>query len=161
MDSKQNALRLLSLKWSFFAVGLITLALLGRSLVGFTIAQQPELIPPVYSGLPDRPTVDADSFIPPSLDPKSDPLFQEIQKMILNGGRATGGANGSDQLPANGMGEVAVSSARWHAVELTLNAARLLEKDLFDCLLRSDLDEATKTQRTIKALRSQAVQLLQ
>ena len=96
-------------------------------------------------------------------DPKSDPLFQEIQRMILRGNTdrlapsspATQenktGSNPSDDL---------ISSARWHAVESILAAARMLEEDVASSLRRSDLEQASKTGNAIRALRGQALDLL-
>lgn len=95
---------------------------------------------------------------------KNDPLFQEIQRIVLQGVRP----DNSGQTPGN-VGiptpkEISpidsISDTRWHAIESILAAARMLEKDVFECTGRSDLEGALKFQAAIKNLRRQAMDLL-
>ncbi len=137
------------------------------SLVAWCVAQQSEpkndalRLPSPSLQLPSGPSLES----PQSMvgDPKSDPLFQEIQRMILRGNTdrlappspATQenktGSNASDDL---------ISSARWHAVESILAAARMLEDDVASSLRRNDLEQAIKTGNAIRALRGQALDLI-
>jgi hypothetical protein len=137
------------------------------SLVAWCVAQQSEPksdtlpLPSPSLQLPSVPSLES----PQSMvgDPKSDPLFQEIQRMILKGNtdrlaspspvtqENKTGSNTSDDL---------ISSARWHAVESILAAARMLEEDVASSLRRNDLEQAIKTGNVIKALRGQALDLL-
>ena len=137
------------------------------SLVAWCVAQQSEpkndalRLPSPSLQLPSVPSLESPQ--PMVNDPKSDPLFQEIQRMILRGNTdrlapsspATQenktGSNPSDDL---------ISSARWHAVESILAAARMLEEDVASSLRRSDLEQASKTGNAIRALRGQALDLL-
>ncbi len=147
-----------------------TLAIFGImtiSLVAWCVAQQSEPkndalnLPSPSLQLPSGPSLESPQ--PIVNDPKSDPLFQEIQRMILRGNaerlappspetqEIKTGSNPSDDL---------ISSARWHAVESILAAARMLEEDVASSLRRNDLEQAMKTGTAIRALRGQALDLL-
>jgi len=147
------------------------LFILTVSLVALGIARQQsedlteQVVLPAFS--PPLPTIPSLESPPPPepIDPKRDPLFLEIQKMILNGNskpplvpppnmpsESLGG-----QPPSDGA---TVSSTRWHAVESILAAARLLEQDIALSLQKNDMEQAIKTGDTIKRLRHQAMELL-
>ena len=145
-----------------FCLGLIGVG--GLFVVGASFAQQP----PVTSGLslPTPPAMDAaptETLKPTqSEDHKSDPLFQEIQRMILGGGSALN-LNSFETAPLQqktAANTDSISVSRWHAVESILRAARNLERDVLDCFQRGDLDGASKLQVAIKNLRTQAMELL-
>ena len=145
-----------------FCLGLIGVG--GLYVVGASFAQQP----PVTGGLslPTPPATDAaptETLKPiPSEDHKNDPLFQEIQRMILGGGSPLN-LNSFDTAPLQQKAAAnidSISVSRWHAVESILRAARNLEKDVRGCIQRSDLDGASKLQVSIKNLRTQAMELL-
>jgi len=119
------------------------------------------------------PLADPPEFLPtealPRLSPqilsedyKSDPLFQEIQRMVLQGDkpRPSKGIAGSAIAPNPSQFDL-ISSDRWHAVESILAGARMLENDLSTCIRRNDHEGATKLQAAIKNLRVQALELLQ
>ena len=95
---------------------------------------------------------------PPELVPdfKNDPLFQEIQRIVIEGDKSTE-RNAIPTLPSMGS----ISNDRWHAIESILAAARMLEKDVSEYSRRSDLEGASKLLATIKNLRAQAHELLQ
>lgn len=138
------------------AVGLLGLLLL--YLFGTSMAQQPDSsndlpasaqLPP--SPLPQQPD-----------DYKNDPLFQEIQRIYLNGSNSLApkpsdspGLAANSEPPKN-----AISTARWHAVESILSAARALETEVTDRTTHRDLPGATKAQAAIDNLRNQALELL-
>ena len=95
---------------------------------------------------------------------KNDPLFQEIQRIVLQGVRPdpSGQALGSVRVPTpiENSPIDSISDARWHAVESILAAARMLEMDVFECKRRNDVEGTLKYQAAIKNLRRQAVDLL-
>ncbi|MCY2980254.1 MAG: hypothetical protein NTU79_16415 [Planctomycetota bacterium] len=137
------------------------------SLVAWCVAQQSEpkndalRLPSPSLQLPSVPSLESPQ--PIVNDPKSDPLFQEIQRMILRGNTdrlappSTLSVENKSSLNAS---EESVSSARWHAVESILAAARMLEEDAASSLRRNDLEQASKTGNAIRALRGQALDLL-
>ena len=137
------------------------------SLVAWCVAQQSEPksdalpLPSPSLQLPAAPSLESPQ--PIANDPKSDPLFQEIQRMILRG-NADRLASTSPEMQENKTGsklsDELISSARWHAVESILAAARMLEDDLASSLRRNDLEQAMKTGNAIKSLRGQALDLL-
>ena len=137
------------------------------SLVAWCVAQQSEPksdalpLPLPYLQLPSIQSLESPQ--PIANDPKSDPLFQEIQRMILRG-NTDRLATPSPATPENKTGsnpsDDLISSARWHAVESILAAARMLEDDVASSLRRNDLEQAMKTGTAIRALRGQALDLL-
>jgi hypothetical protein len=93
----------------------------------------------------------------------SDPLFHEIQRLLLNQGSSLGKSSLSS--PSNGVtadaSELdALSSERWHAIEHILVAARILESEQVRQLRAGDLESARTTAETVRSLRRQAVALL-
>ncbi len=149
-----------SLSVSRLCVGILCVCIL--YVVGASFGQQlpVEIIEPNPIGtLPQAGT------LPQGLsdETKNDPLYQEIQRIVLQGvhsdnnGQALGRA--SAQIPKDSAID-SISNARWHAVESILAAARLLEKDFLECVRRGDVESASKLQVTIKNLRRQAMELL-
>ncbi len=155
-------------------VGLVFLSLVIVGVFGISWAQQP--MP--FSDPPGRDTADIFLEIPPPVAPlsvvppqdyKNDPLFQEIQRIVLEGdkptqrnaipGRPSQGVRGSAPLSTEFKIDL-ISNDKWHAVELILAAARKLEKDVSECSRRSDLEGASKLHATIKKLRAHAIELL-
>jgi hypothetical protein len=139
------------------SVGIIGFVLLGVVIVGAfgtSSAQQPFA------------PVDPPELVP---DFKNDPLFQEIQRIVLEGGKSTQ-RNAIPTLPSKGLGGSSslptefkidmISNDRWHAIESILAAARILENEESECIRRSDLEGASKTHTAIKNLRAQAYELL-
>ena len=125
--------------------------------VGVSFGQQPpaENLEPVPAGT-RTPEL--------SEETKNDPLFQEIQRIVLQGVRPDnrGQTQGSVGIPTPNEVSVtdSISDARWHAVESILAAARMLEKDVSECIRRSDIEGASKLQAAIKNLRRQGMDLL-
>ncbi len=100
-----------------------------------------------------------------SHDPKSDPLFQEIQRMILRGNTeperfAPPAPMTQENKTGSNASDDSISLARWHAVESILAAARMLEEDVAISLRRNELEQASKTSNAIKSLRGQALDLI-
>ncbi len=85
----------------------------------------------------------------------NDPLFLEIKKIVQQGSTPSAAA-----APSNTQTD-SISNSRWHAVESMLAAARMLEQDVAGCIARNDVEGTTKTQRAIRSLRAQALELLQ
>ena len=156
-------------------VGLVLLSLVIVGAFGIGSAQQP--LP--LSDPPERATADTLPEIPPSVVPtpvvpsqdyKNDPLFLEIQRIVLEGNKSTQ-RNAIPGLPLQGVRDSAplstefkidlISNDRWHAVESILAAARMLEKDVSECRRQSDLEGTSKLHATIKNLRAHALELLQ
>ena len=127
------------------------------AVVGASFGQQP----PVKSEDPVRAGTKALDL---SDETKNDPLFQEIQRIVLQGARPDnrGQAPGSVSSPLTHEDTPidSISDARWHAVESILAAARMLEMDVFECKRRNDVEGTLKYQAAIKNLRRQAVDLL-
>lgn len=151
-------------------IGLVLLSLVIVGAFGISLAQQPFAL----SDPPERATADTLPEIPPpvvsSQDYKNDPLFLEIQRIVLEGDKSTQ-RNAIPGLPSQGVRDSApvstefkidlISTDRWHAVESILAAARMLEKDVLACSRRGDFEAASKLHATIKNLRAQAFKLLQ
>ena len=120
--------------------------------------------------------------VPASEDYKNDPLFQEIQRLMLksdvsptngndvvHGGSASNG-NGSQPRSLesetsqvstrSGTNIDSISDARWHAAESILSAARMLEKDVAESVKRGDIESTSKNLHVIKKLRTQVLELL-
>jgi len=135
------------------AIGLVAVGLV--YLFGTTVAQQPlpskDLGPPVQ--LPP---------LPPTVDYKNDPLYQEIHRIYLNGSNSLAQPpSGPPRTSTNSEPRVnSISNARWHAVESILAAARTLETEVTDRTIQNDVPSATKTQAAIDILRGQALELL-
>ncbi len=99
---------------------------------------------------------------------KNDPLFQEIQRLLLkevkpNDFEGTETPNPPLQRPHTPNIEVeidSISDARWHAIETILSASRSLEKSRNACAQQNDLVGAAKTQTAIRLFRTQAADLL-
>ncbi len=125
--------------------------------VGASFGQQPpaENLDPVPAGTRTQEISD---------ETKNDPLFQEIQRIVVQGVRPakSGQTQGSVSIPTpNGFSPIdSISDARWHAVESILAAARMLEKDVVECTRRSDPEGALKLHAAIQNLRRQAMDLL-
>ena len=142
-------------------MGSVLLGLIIAGALGNSWAQKP-------LRLPDPPELLPTEALPKlspqvlSEDYKSDPLFQEIQRMVLHGDKPNRpkGIAGSAIAPNESQFDL-ISSDRWHAVESILAGARMLENDLSNCIRRSDLEGASKVQAAIKNLRAQALELLQ
>lgn len=138
-----------------FQLGLGTASLGLLCAFGVSIQQQPpqegspksqqETVPPPLVELP-RPT--------PGEDYSNDPLFQEIKKIVQQGSTPSMAAT-SPNTPTD-----SISNSRWHAVESILAAARVLEKEVAECIERNDVEGAAKTQRAIRSLRTQVFELL-
>jgi len=137
------------------------------SFVAWCVAQQSEpkndalRLPSPSLQLPSIPSLESPQ--PIANDPKSDPLFQEIQRMILRGNAdrsAPPSPVTQENKTVSNPSDDLISSARWHAVESILAAARMLEDDLASSLRRNDLEQAMKTGNAIKSLRGQALDLL-
>jgi hypothetical protein len=148
------------LSQSVFQIGLSTLSLGLLCAFGVSVQQlppqeaptktQPEpLIPPTVAPQPNAPTADH-----PTEDHRNDPLFLEIQRMVLAGSAPT-----AANVPSNTTTEL-ISNSRWHAAESILAAARILEQDVAECIARSDIEGGARSQKAILALRLQAMQLL-
>ena len=136
-------------------VGMIGFGLLGLIIAGAisnSWAQQQLPIPDPTEFLPTEALPKLSPQVL-SEDYQSDPLFQEIQRMVLHGDKP-GPSKGESPFDS-------ISSDRWHAVESILAAARMLENDLSTCVRHSDLAGASKLQAAIKNLRVQALELLQ
>lgn len=84
----------------------------------------------------------------------NDPLFLEIKKIVQQGSTPSASA-----APQNTQTD-SMSNSRWHAVESILAAARMLEQEVAENIARDDVEGATKTQRAIRSLRAQALELL-
>ena len=95
-------------------------------------------------------------------DYKSDPLFQEIQRLMTKADGKVSGMNPLGNVDSNQPSPQvdSISDARWHAVETLLSAARTVSKDHSVCLQQEDQIGAVKTQSVIRVLRSQALDLL-
>jgi hypothetical protein len=99
----------------------------------------------------------------PDSDMQADPLFLEIQKMILNGGKGkphSKNANGAPESLEPKLQVVDISSHRWNAVESMLHAARLLELDAAAKLEDGDMEQASNAKAMSKQLRRQCLDLL-
>ena len=142
-------------------MGSVLLGLVIAGALGNGVAQQP-------LRLPDPPELLPTEALPKlspqvlSEDYKSDPLFQEIQRMVLQGDEPNHpkAIAGSAITPNESQFDL-ISSDRWHAVESILAGARMLENELSTCIRRSDFEGASKLQAAIKNLRVQALELLQ
>ncbi len=100
----------------------------------------------------------------PGSDMQVDPLFLEIQKMILHGGKSkphSKNANGAPESLEPELQVEDISSHRWNAVESMLHAARLLELDAAAQLEAGDLEQASKAKAMSKQLRRQCLELLE
>jgi hypothetical protein len=173
-------------KKSVGAVSLVGVCALG--LLGWLLIQQPP-----DGGQTNQPVLQPNSdgsstFTPfdasaptsasrqePPLDAKSDPLFQEIQRLILEkqamahltlgptanspsgpapqGSQLSSGTNSADAFPT-------ISNSTWHAAESILAAARMLEQDVENFVKQKKFDEAARIHAIINHLRTQARQLL-
>ncbi len=136
-----------------------------------TLVKRPQL----SDAIPSRTLLE-----PASEDYKNDPLFLEIQRLLLKGdvsptnrndvvhGVDANNASGSQPSrldlgtpPARINTDIdSISDAHWHAAESILAAARFLEKDVADCNSRNDINGVSKNLRVIKTLRTQAIELL-
>jgi type IV secretory pathway VirB10-like protein len=99
----------------------------------------------------------------PNSDMQADPLFLEIQKMILNGGKSKPHSKSDNVAPESLGPELQVediSSHRWNAVESMLHAARLLELDAAAQLEDGDMEQAANAKAMSKQLRRQCLDLL-
>ena len=99
----------------------------------------------------------------PDSDMQADPLFLEIQKMILHGGKSkphSKNANGAPESLEPELQVEDISSHRWNAVESMLHAARLLELDAAAQLEDGDLEQAANAKAMSKQLRRQCLDLL-
>jgi hypothetical protein len=99
----------------------------------------------------------------PDSDMQADPLFLEIQKMILHGGKSKShskNANGALESLEPELQVEDISSHRWNAVESMLHAARLLELDAAAKLEDGDMEQASKAKAMSKQLRRQCLDLL-
>lgn len=111
---------------------------------------------------PAMPTPAAPSPAPDS-DMQADPLFLEIQKMILNGGKSKPHSKNANVAPESLGPELQVediSTHRWNAVESMLHAARLLELDAAAQLKDGDMEQAANAKAMSKQLRRQCLDLL-
>jgi hypothetical protein len=100
----------------------------------------------------------------PGSDMQVDPLFLEIQKMKLHGGKSkphSKNANGAPESLEPELQVEDISSHRWNAVESMLHAARLLELDAAAQLEAGDLEQASKAKAMSKQLRRQCLELLE
>ena len=145
-------------------VGVMGSALLGlfiAGVLGSSWAQQPLRLPVLTELLPTEALPNLSPQVL-SEDYKSDPLFQEIQRIVLQGDKPnpSKGITGSAIEPNESHFDL-ISTERWHAVESILAGARMLENDLSNCIRHSDLEGASKVQAAIKNLRVQALELLQ
>jgi type IV secretory pathway VirB10-like protein len=112
---------------------------------------------------PTVPTPVAPAPVPDS-DMQADPLFLEIQKMILNERKSRPNSNDANGTPESLESKLQVedfSSHRWNAVESMLHAARLLELDAAAQLEAGDLEQASKAKAMSKQLRRQCLELLE
>ncbi len=99
----------------------------------------------------------------PDSDMQADPLFLEIQKMILSGRKSKSNLNDGNGTPESLESKLQVddvSSHRWNAVESMLHAARLLELDAAAQLEDGDMEQASKAKTMSKQLRRQCLDLL-
>ena len=150
-----SKIRRRGLSHPLFQLGLGTASLGLLCVFGVSIQQQPpqdgppksqqETVPPPHVELP-RPI--------PGEDYSNDPLFQEIKKIVQQGSSPPAAVT-SPNKPTD-----SISNTRWHAVESILAAARVLEKEVAECIERNDVEGAAKTRRAIRSLRSQALELL-
>ena len=142
-------------------LGLVVLGLVVVCALGTGWAQQPLSLPDP----PEHPSIQAlpKALLPqaPSEDYKSDPLFQEIQRIVLQGETpaSTGVVVGSPIPPKESRIDL-ISNDRWHAIESILAGARMLENEATECVRRSDFEGASKTQKAVKNLRLEAMELL-
>ncbi len=138
-----------------FGMGLVCIALLIVAAASF--GQQPTREMESPPGVLPETTVK---------DYKNDPLFQEIQRMMLKGsvaGKDESKTTAFDSRPFSLGDEFqfnSISDARWHAIETLFSASRSMEKDRAACAKQGDKVGATKTHEIIRTLRSQAVELL-
>lgn len=112
---------------------------------------------------PTVPTPAAPAPAPDS-DMQADPLFLEIQKMILHGGKSkphSKNANGAPESLESKLQVEDFSSYRWNAAESMLHAARLLALDAAAQLEAGDMEQASKAKAMSKQLRRQCLELLE
>lgn len=125
--------------------------------------QEPQVAPELGALLqpPSQLTLQPPASIPS--DMHADPLFLEIQKMILNQGSNAAQTLPADSTPVSRAGDNAsqgFSVQRWDAIESMLKAARLLELDARGQLENNQLDQAIKAKEAANRLREQCLQLL-
>ena len=147
-------LRRLGLSHPLFQLGLGTASLGLLCAFGVSIQQLPpqetlptsqqETAPPAVVPTPSAPVEDY----------QNDPLFLEIKKIVQQGSSPAAAFS-----PSNTQND-SVSNSRWHAVESILAAARMLEQEVSESIARNDAEAAAKTQRAIRSLRVQALELL-
>lgn len=138
-----------------FGMGLVCIALLMVAAASF--GQQPTREMESPPGVLPETTVK---------DYKNDPLFQEIQRMMLKGsiaGKVESNTKALDSRPSSFGGEFqfdSISDARWHAIETLFSASRSMEKDRAAFAKQGDKVGAAKTLEIVRTLRLQAVELL-
>jgi hypothetical protein len=147
------------------AASSIIAAILGLAMLCATTASFGQQLPktgvPINGNLLDQPLAPSDEF-------KKDPLFQEIQRMVLEGGNAFSGKN----LPNGAVVELnpsavknevsieSISDARWSAIETLLSAARTLQEVRAECIRQGDQVGEAKAQAIVRILRCQAMELM-
>ena len=144
------------------AVGLlvlcVTVSIFGPLLVYQLIAQDIPYQSPISPSLEQvRRAKEQSDDVPPPLQSQSqlekDPIFQELKKAFLKApSELKAQPSQSEPKPH--------SNDRWHAVENLLKAARLLESDASQQMEHNEVEECSRTLRTIQSIRSQAVELL-
>jgi hypothetical protein len=147
-------LRRRGLSHPLFQLGLGTASLGLLCAFGLSIQQLPpqeglprlqqETIPPAVVPSPSAP----------SEDYLNDPLFLEIKKIVQQGNTPAAAV-----VPSHAQTD-STSNSLWHAAESILAAARMLEQEVAECIARNDVEGSAKTQRAIRALRAQALELL-
>ena len=149
-----SKLRRRGLSHPLFQLGLGTASLGLLCAFGVSIQQ----LPPQEAVPKSQQETAPPAVVPPLFSPfedyLNDPLFQEIKKIVQQGSTPSAAV-----APSNTQTE-SISNSRWHAVESILAAARMLEQEVGECIVRNDVEGAAKTQRVIRSLRAQALELL-
>jgi hypothetical protein len=118
--------------------------------------QLPSYPTPIHDQLQDLPN----PFPSESTDPSKDPLLKAIQNIMSEGNRPQLRYPGEQPALRTSDHSSSMSSARWHAMELILQAARLLEEDLAHDQKQADTDSLSKTKAMIRDLRTQASNMI-
>ena len=129
------------------------------------ISPQQDLAPPqAFLELPQQPkALTPAPGAETAIDPTTDPLFIEIQKMIVDGNKSKSDPSNQNNAKTTSIADDpanSFSTARWNAIESMLKAARLLDQDANQLFERNATERAVKAKSAANQLRKQCVELL-
>lgn len=152
-----------------FAGGIFYCLFSGGPLVARTSTQEAIISPVEPVQPPDVEVPVVQAFEPPSAEEREkDPLFQELKKVLMN--RVEGGTNeppslavpkGTRTPTTAGVKGSSISNRRWHAIELMLQSARLLDEESTQASAANEEVLSQQCSSVARRIRSEVVMLIE